>query len=358
VIVKKVYLRLHINVSYIEKTQLDISLLLSCENYYGFTMSLQILLSVLADGEFHSGDELGSMLGVSRTAIWKQLQKIQELDLPLESTKGKGYCIPGGLDLLSLAPIQSALSAQAKSLISDIDIQGVIGSTSAMAMTRAATGAKGYVCTAEQQIAGRGRRGRTWVSPYASNLYASVIWEFAGGASALDGLSLAVGVAVVEALDKAGVNGARLKWPNDVLYNEHKLAGILLEMTGDASGPCQVVVGIGLNVNMPSSPGIDQPWTDVKSINSNAAKRNNLLALLLNELMPLLAGFEPGGFSAYRDQWQALDVYAGREVVMMLGDDMVLGLADGVDATGAMLLKTDSGMRRFNGGEVSLRVVG
>lgn len=321
-------------------------------------MSLETLLAVLADGKFHSGDELGGVLGVSRTAVWKQLKKVEELGLPLESVKGKGYCIEGGLDLLSAAVIQENIASDVSALISHIDVRGVIDSTSAVAMEKAVQGIKGYICTAEQQTAGRGRRGRVWASPYASNLYFSVVWEFGGGAASLEGLSLAVGVAVVDALEKSGLSGAELKWPNDVLYRGRKLAGVLLEMTGDPSGRCHVVIGIGLNVSMPASVSIDQPWIDVWSVSEAAANRNELLVAILNELMPLLSTFEGQGFSAYHDRWQALDAFAATEVAMTLGNDIVVGKAVGVDATGAIMIETPAGMRKFNGGEVSLRATG
>ncbi|MEH6559725.1 MAG: bifunctional biotin--[acetyl-CoA-carboxylase] ligase/biotin operon repressor BirA [Oceanicoccus sp.] len=313
------------------------------------------LLSTLSDGQFHSGDVLGDQFGVSRTAIWKQLKKVEDLGIPLESVKGKGYRIPGGLDLIDGGVIRESLLPQVSELVSGLDVRDVVDSTNVIALNQAMAGACGYVCTAEQQTAGKGRRGKAWASPYASNLYMSVVWEFVEGAAALEGLSLAVGVAVVEALNRAGVNGVQLKWPNDVLCQGRKLAGILLEVAGDLAGPCRVVVGIGLNVNMPSAADIDQPWIDIKEINRDAANRNQLLALILNELIPLLSDFERQGFSSYRDRWLALDAYAGREVAMLLGDESVIGRAVGVDKSGAVLVETSSGVRTFSGGEVSLR---
>ena len=320
-------------------------------------MSLETLLAVLSDGQFHSGDDLGRVLGVSRTAVWKQLKKVQDLGLAVQSVKGKGYCISGGLDLLCEQTVRQHLSPQARSLIADLELAGVVDSTNTVAMTKAVAGASGYVCSAEQQTAGRGRRGRSWVSPYGSSLYLSVVWEFAGGASALEGLSLAVGVAVVAALEKVGVADARLKWPNDVLHQQRKLSGVLLEMVGDAEGPCRVVVGVGLNVAMATAPAtvIDQPWVDVSSITDVPVTRSRLLALVLNELMPLLADFEQHGFAAYRQRWQALDAYAGQQVAVQLGDDVVVGTAAGVDASGAVIVDTVAGQRLFHGGELSLR---
>ncbi len=322
-------------------------------------MSLQTLLSLLADGQFHSGDELGQLLGVSRTAVWKQLKKVEELGLPLSSIKGRGYCIEGGLDLLSREEILQSLSDDAKSHVAELDVRHVVSSTSDEAMSKAVAGNKGYVCTTEQQSSGRGRRGRSWISPYAGNLYFSVVWEFVGGAAALEGLSLAVGVSMVDALTKSGVEGLQLKWPNDVLHQDKKLAGVLLEMTGDAAGPCQVVIGIGLNVymNQEKAQSITQPWTDLSSITSQPLCRSQLQAVLLNELMPMLVGFESEGFAAYRDRWMNLDAFSGQEVCVKLGTDRIFGAAVGVDETGAIVINTPKGRRVFSGGEVSLRRV-
>jgi BirA family biotin operon repressor/biotin-[acetyl-CoA-carboxylase] ligase len=319
-------------------------------------MSLQQLLVVLSDGEFHSGDALGQLLGVSRTAIWKQLKKVEELvGLDLISIKGKGYCIEGGLDLLNYGAISGQLSAASVSLIDRLEVKEVVASTSDEVMIKALEGCNGFVCAAEQQTAGKGRRGRRWVSPYASNLYFSINWTFSEGVASIEGLSLAVGVAVVNALERVGVYGVKLKWPNDVLYQGRKLAGVLLEVVGDMNGPCQVVVGIGLNVRMPKKAEIDQPWVDLHSIEPLAADRNRVLAALLDQLLPLLAGYEKSGFTAFRERWLALDAYASKRILISLGPSTIEGKAVGVDVNGALLLETVEGIKSFNGGEVSVR---
>lgn len=322
-------------------------------------MSLESLLNTLSDGKFHSGDNLGRNLGVSRTAIWKQLKKIEALGIPLTSITGKGYCIEGGLDLLNKEVIHANMTAQASQLVSTLDVIGVVDSTNTLAMKKAMKGSSGYVCTAERQTAGRGRRGRNWSSPYGGNIYLSVVWEFAAGAASLDGLSLLVGVVVVDALVKAGLEDVQLKWPNDVLHQRRKLAGILLEVTGDVAGPCQVVIGIGLNVNMPdfASKKIDQPWTDVNSILDDSISRSQLLALLLNELMPKLKEFERTGFAPFRDRWQELDAFSEKEVKLIFGHESIVGREIGVDNKGAILIQTKKGVESFSGGEVSLRNV-
>jgi BirA family biotin operon repressor/biotin-[acetyl-CoA-carboxylase] ligase len=323
-------------------------------------MSKSVLLPLLADGEFQSGQELAKALGVSRTAVWKQINRLAaESGIAIESVRGKGYRIPGGIDLLDADRVRTALSARASALLSRLDILDSVDSTNAEAMRQAERGASsGLVCTAEQQTAGRGRRGRHWVSPYASNLYVSLLWEFSQGAAALEGLSLAAGVAVARALRGAGVAGVQLKWPNDVLCGGAKLGGILLEMTGDAAGSCRVVIGVGLNVAMPpaAAAAIDQAWTDIRTVTADRHPgRNRLLAALLNELLPLVAGFEAQGFAPWRDEWQTLDAFAGKAVELNTGATQLSGVARGVDERGALQLETAAGVQAVYGGEISLR---
>jgi BirA family biotin operon repressor/biotin-[acetyl-CoA-carboxylase] ligase len=325
-----------------------------------FVMSRSTLLSLLANGEFRSGQVLADQLGVSRTAVWKQLNALAaEYDLEVESVRGKGYRIPGGIDLLDTGQVIGALTGPARALLGSLEILDTIDSTNAELMRRAERGgAPGLVCTAEQQTAGRGRRGRQWVSPYAGNLYLSVLWEFSEGAAALEGLSLAVGVAVARALQGCGVAGIRLKWPNDVLYDGAKLGGILLEMQGDVAGPCRVVIGIGLNVAMPAAAAgnIEQAWTDIATVTGGRQpRRSHLLAAVLNELLPLLADFEQRGFASWREQWLALDAFADKRVTLRTGSTPVGGIARGVDERGALLFETDAGVQAVHGGEISLR---
>jgi BirA family biotin operon repressor/biotin-[acetyl-CoA-carboxylase] ligase len=314
---------------------------------------------MLADGNFHSGQDLADRLGVSRTAVWKQLQRLHALGLELESVRGRGYRIPGGMELLDPEFVRTALSPGAARLLTELVVEPVIDSTNAEAQRRIASGARsGLVCVAEQQTAGRGRRGRQWISPFGRNIYLSLVWEFTRGATALEGLSLAVGVAVARALADCALPPVQLKWPNDILFDGAKLGGILLEMTGDASGVCQVVVGVGINVAMPRSAGgaIDQAWTDLATLNGGTAPgRNRVLTALLDELLPLAAGFERQGFHHWREAWTQLDAFADQAVVMVSGDRRQAGIARGVDERGALQLETTVGHISIFGGELSLR---
>lgn len=319
-------------------------------------MEFNDLLALVADGEFHSGEELGAALGVSRTAIWKQLQKFANDGLVLESVRGRGYRLPGGYCALREQAIRQALDAEASALLSSLDVLQRVDSTSSLLAERGRLGASsGAVCVAEQQTAGRGRLGRTWVSPFGRNLMFSILWEFDGGAAALEGLSLAVGVGVAETLQALGLAGVQLKWPNDVLVDGRKIAGVLLEMQGDAAGRCQVVIGIGVNVAMPDNAPIDQAWTDLKRAGQEQLDRNYLLAALLNRLLPLLHAFSQTGFGALRERWQALDALYGRPVVLHRGAWQVAGVCWGVADNGALKFEGEAGVEWISGGEVSIR---
>ena len=169
-------------------------------------MPTTTLLPLLADGEFHSGQDCADQLGISRTAVWKQLRRLADHGLELESVRGRGYRIPGGLELLDSDAVRKQLAPGAAPLLDELAIHPTIDSTNAEALRRVEAGAgRGLVCTAEQQLAGRGRRGRPWVSPFGRNLYVSLVWEFTGGAAAIEGLSLATGVAVARALADCGL---------------------------------------------------------------------------------------------------------------------------------------------------------
>ena len=317
------------------------------------------LVPMLADGEFHSGQDLATALGVSRTAVWKQLNRLEELGLAVESVKGRGYRIPGGVELLDEALIRAGLDGPVPGLLQELQLLETVDSTNAEALRRVAAGdGPGLVCSAEQQTAGRGRRGRAWVSPYARNIYLSLVWEYHEGAAALEGLSLAVGVAVARALAQLGLPPLQLKWPNDLLFGGSKLGGVLLEMAGDASGRCQVVIGVGINVAMPAAAAqaIDQAWTDLTTVaGGQAPGRNAVVASLLNELLPLAASFARTGFGPWREAWMGLDAFADTPVVLLSGEQRQAGVARGVDERGALQLETSLGLRPIYGGEISLR---
>ena len=317
------------------------------------------LLQLLADGKNHSGQELASALNVSRTAIWKQLAKLEGLGLELLSQSGKGYCLVGGLELLEKNVISACLAPSAANAITGFVLLKSIDSTNSYLMRQEpAVGVS--VCFAELQTAGRGRRGRQWVSPFASNIYLSLRLSINGGLGAFEGISLAVGVAVARALHELGVVDIQLKWPNDVLWSGKKLGGILIEVVGDPSGVCHLVVGLGLNLKTEKSmsSAIDQPWIALDKILPVLPNRNKVAACLLNHIVPLLNNYEVEGFSSYKSEWESLNAHANQLVDLYVGLVRLSGLMRGVNAVGALLLETDKGVEVFHGGEVSLRASG
>jgi len=318
---------------------------------------MEQLLRLMADGEFHAGEELGGLLNVSRAAIWKQIKKLHGAGIDVQSVKGKGYRLSHPVELLDEAQIKAQSENRAKQRLRSLDVHFQTTSTNNVAMSMASSGAgSGSVCLAEQQTAGRGRRGRKWVSPLAVNLYLSCVWEFYRGAAALEGLSLATGVAIADALERFGVQGLKLKWPNDVLFSGSKLAGILLEMTGDPLGRCQVILGVGINhyMSKPAALEIDQQWVSLDSI-CKGIGRNALAARIISHLLIMLEQFEQQGFEPFRHRWQSLDAFKERPVVIKTGASDLEGIADGVDETGGLRLLTQGGLEIIKGGEVSLR---
>ena len=319
---------------------------------------LRSLLQVLSDGKFHSGQALGESLGISRSAVWKQLQKLEALGLEVYSVKGRGYRLPGGVELLSAEQMLAGLESEALKAVSGIDLALSTESTNRSALEACQkANAHGRVFVAEQQTAGRGRRGRTWVSPFGTSLYFSMVWRFEQGMQGLDGLSLLVGLCVHQAIAAQGGEQAVLKWPNDVLCDGKKLAGILLEVHGEPGGQCQVVIGIGINVSLSErvTEDIDQPWTDLRSLNGGSVSKNQLASDLINALAKALPAFEVSGFEPWRAQWQALNGFANEPVRLLMGNRVEQGVCRGVDNSGALLIENALGTKAYHAGEVSLR---
>ena len=213
-----------------------------------------------------------------------------------------------------------------------------------------------FVVTAERQTAGRGRRGRKWVSPFAENIYYSLVLRMDGGMRQLEGLSLVVGLAVLSALRGVGITDAGLKWPNDVLVGNKKIAGILLELVGDPADVCHVVLGIGINVNMRLASEVDQAWTSVYLESGHLVNRNALIARLNDSLLEYLKRHATEGFSAIQAQWEQNHLWQGREVSLIAGVHQVDGTVLGIDQQGALRMRVNGEEKVYSGGELSLRL--
>jgi BirA family biotin operon repressor/biotin-[acetyl-CoA-carboxylase] ligase len=316
------------------------------------------ILSLLADGEFHSGTELADALGISRSAIWKQLNGLAELGLQHSAVSGKGYRLDNPLELLDESKINEVVTDQAGALISSFEIHDQIDSTNRYLVERSQNnGLSGSVCFAEYQTAGKGRRGRQWVSPYGSNIYLSILWRFQQGPAAISGLSLAIGVAVIRALKQHQISDIGLKWPNDIYSQGKKLGGILVEVSGETDGPCSAVIGLGLNLFLPETQaeGITQAWTDLSKITGQSQlSRNQLAGILLNHLLPVIAEYESVGIQAYLDEWRSYDCLSGKSATLFIGQQQFEGIVQGIDDNGMLLIKRpDGNVQTFASGEVS-----
>lgn len=310
------------------------------------------LLNLLKDGRFHSGQDLGAALGISRSAVWKQLQHLEaELGLSIHKVRGRGYQLAAPLMLLDALTISAIAPSWPVTVLDSVD------STNAEALRAIGQGGQApFLVLAERQVSGRGRRGRKWVSPFAENLYYSLVLRIDGGMRQLEGLSLVVGLAVLQALRNFGVPGAGLKWPNDVLVGNKKIAGILLELVGDPADVCHVVLGIGVNVNMQVADEVDQQWTSIRLESGRSSDRNALVVELSKQLSAYIQRHQVDGFSALQSEWEANHLWQDRSVSLIAGSNHVDGVVLGIDSQGALRLKVSGVEKVFIGGELSLRL--
>ncbi len=307
------------------------------------------ILNLLSDGQCHSGEEIGDRLNVSRAAISQHISVIQSWGLDIDKVKGKGYVLSSPIELLKKELINHPHLPRP-------EVLGVIDSTNQYLLDNKSVILSGQSCFAEYQTAGRGRRGRAWVSPFGSNIYFSLYWRFTDGLAATMGLSLAIGVAVVNALEKLGCDDLKLKWPNDIYWKNRKLAGVLIELSAQSGGVAHAVIGIGINVNLNErfDSEISQPWVDLNTILGKSDIRNVLANELLISLYDVMNQFECSGLTHFVQRWNDLDNFKGQNISLQLSHGVVNGTCEGIDHQGALLLTVDCETRPYNGGEISI----
>jgi len=308
------------------------------------------LISILADGEFHSGEQLGERLGMSRAAINKHIQTLRDWGVDVFTVPGKGYSLPEPIQLLDEEVICRQLD-QGK-----VTVLPVIDSTNQYLLDRISSLNSGDCCVAEYQQAGRGRRGRKWFSPFGANLYLSMFWRLEQGPAAAIGLSLVIGIVMAEVLHDLGADKVRVKWPNDLYLNDRKLAGILVELTGKTGDAAQIVIGAGLNMVMRQvqSDIVNQGWITLQEAGITI-DRNTLAVRLIKDLRDALTLFEQDGLAPFLSRWEKLDNFIHRPVKLIIGDKEIFGVSRGIDAQGALLLEQDGVLKPWVGGEISLR---
>lgn len=325
------------------------------------------LIQYLADGQFVSGQWLGEQLGVSRAAISNHIASLIEMGLDIYSVTGKGYKLSEPLTLLDEKQIQYKLSELGQK--NKVEVHNIIDSTNSYLLRRLPNQNHNLqVCLAEYQDAGRGRRGRKWISPFGSHIYMSMYWYLEQGMAAAMGLSVVSALAVSDAVKELYQIDVQLKWPNDIYFGGVKLAGILIDLDGQALEPCHCVIGIGLNINMPqkSAAQVDQPWTDLQTamIQSttehennavNTIDRNVLAATLIAKLSLRLQQHQHEGLLCMANEWAKQDYYINKPIRLITGTREKKGICRGINNQGALLLEVDGQVSPVYGGEVSLR---
>lgn len=315
------------------------------------------LLLKLADGRAHSGASLAAELAVSRAAVWNRVKRLQQMGVDIYAVRGKGYQLARGFEFLDAPTIASLLCAESVAAIGNLTVSAVTDSTNQRLLECVPSpGVHGHAWLAEYQTAGRGRRGDRWLAPPGSSVCLSLGWRFEAPPRDLSALSLAVGVAIARALRTLGAAGVGLKWPNDLLHEGRKLAGILIEMRSELGGPCSVVIGVGVNVALgdDAKAAIDQPSASLADCCAELPSRNRVAAAVLDELVRVLGDFPRDGFARHLDAWLSLDALAGRAVELALPERTVRGVARGVDPNGMLRIEHAGRVESFLSGHVRL----
>jgi BirA family transcriptional regulator, biotin operon repressor / biotin---[acetyl-CoA-carboxylase] ligase len=321
-------------------------------------MQAQQLLAALASGEAVSGAQLADRSGVTRAAIWKQVETLRARGVPVEARGAAGYRLPWPVQLLDATRIRAALPRTCASRLGALEVHWELDSTSSELQRRLGETADFSMVLAETQTAGRGRRGRSWLSPPGLNLYLSCLKRFDRGFAALSGLSLAVGTMVLRAIDSLGIEGAGLKWPNDVLADGGKLAGVLVELSGEYQGPCAAVIGVGLNLRLTEAlrEQAGQPACDLATLATDLPDRNLVAARLIAALVEGLREFERHGFASFAEDYARHDLLAGRQLKLSGAQGHFEGTGAGVDARGALQVRlADGALRSVDSADVTVR---
>jgi BirA family transcriptional regulator, biotin operon repressor / biotin---[acetyl-CoA-carboxylase] ligase len=318
----------------------------------------------LANGEFHSGEQLAEKLGVSRGAVWKAAESLRELGATLHAVRNKGYRLRSGSDALDARQIAALLPEAVRSHVRSVDAAWTVDSTNSALLARPNPPLGSCeVMLAEYQTAGRGRRGRAWLAPPGGSICLSLCWVFREVPQDLGALGLVIGVCALRALRESGLEEARLKWPNDLVVEGKKLGGILIDLRAESAGPACVVIGIGLNVALGAKLLEAIGETGVSAVDLVTAglerpSRNALAAGLITQIVRGLLAFEKEGLRSFAEEWRGADALRGRQIDVHTLEGVARGLARGIDLHGALVVETPQGVRRFISGDVTVRTVG
>ena len=317
------------------------------------------LLSIISDGKIHSGEMLATHLNVSRAAIWKSVKYLQALGLEIEAIRGKGYLLHNNFEFLSKEDIRDMMSPRAKKSCRDIEVAFKTKSTNLSLLNRLNHEViHGSVMLAEYQSEGRGRRNKKWFSPIGSGICLSVGWRFEVMPISLGLLSLYMGIATARTLNSIGLKNVGLKWPNDIIVMDRKIGGVLLDIRGESMGPLDIVIGVGINCELPKHETsiADQLIIDICSVTKERLSRNIIAATLLSNIFQILQDLEIGENLNLIDEWRQFDCYTGRKAKLILPNEEIVGILKGIDERGSLLMSVNGKLSTYGSGEVSLKI--
>ena len=317
------------------------------------------LLEIISNGNVYSGQDLAASLNVSRTAVWKSIKHLETLGLEIRAIRGKGYQLREKFEFLSKEEISSMMTLKSKKSCKNIGVVFKTNSTNLYLLNQLDSEAiHGSVVFAEYQSEGRGRRNKRWISPIGSGICFSVGWRFEVMPISLGLLSLYMGIAVARSLNSLKIKEVGLKWPNDIITTGHKIGGILLDIRGESTGPLDVIVGVGINYELPKYRliSVDQPIIDVCSVSKKSFSRNMIAASLLSNVLEILHDLQTGANLNLLNEWRQFDYYIGKEATLILPNEKITGILKGVDEQGSLLMLVDGKLLSYRSGEVSLRI--
>lgn len=321
------------------------------------SQACQKSLDILSDGEWHHGSKISEVLELSRTAVWKHINVLKSLGYEIDVSKAKGYRLTKPNIPLSQSKIENYLIQLECKFPSDIEFIPVIASTNDYLKGQTAPLTKPHICLSEQQLQGRGRFNRVWCSPFGENIYLSIKSHLGIPFTLLSGFSLSISLAIVRALSSYGFMKElfQLKWPNDVLVQGHKLAGVLIELSGEAGSDVEAIIGIGVNINMICAE-IENNWSSLCHYSLEPIDRNLLVAHLISETFSTIAQFKLEGFSPFYQLWQQHDPLKGKLIELSFYNSKIQGICLGIDDNGNILLKhNDATIKSYSAGEVSFK---
>jgi BirA family transcriptional regulator, biotin operon repressor / biotin---[acetyl-CoA-carboxylase] ligase len=317
------------------------------------------IIQILSDGLCHSGTELGQKLGITRSAIWKQINQLIDYELPIISIPNQGYKLKQELILLDEQQIRAELKANSWNNPAHLHVFTSVDSTNRF-LKDLPISPQLDICCAELQTQGRGRFGRSWHSPFGENIYCSSRWSLHGDLTKLSGLSLVTSLAVVATLKEFNDSAPiKIKWPNDILWNDKKLCGSLIEIIAESNATAQIIIGIGLNVNTDThhNPLPDKPWCSLYEITQKRHDRNKLIAHLIINLERYLARFITHDLHVFMDEWHQYDYLMDQQITVHQAFESLSGVACGINGAGQLIVENSEGRHLLSSGDTSLKTI-